>query len=178
LATLRDPIHQDPIDLLQRRLEFSQQLVQEAQVARQLSAARSDRGPATVWRRGNAAPSQRTSRMLSQQARHLLEQQMAERATALLERHNLMKISVDVDALARRLGLAVQDVFIEEDIDGCLLAEDDFGAILLNRRKLNRQRRRFTLAHEISHFILHRKLRVFRDVMNEMGITSDDYEEA
>jgi hypothetical protein len=70
----------------------------------------------------------------------------------------------------------VQEALLD-DVEGCLLADDNFGAILLNRRIPNRQRRRFTLAHEIAHFILHRQWRVFRDTAGELSLLSDDTEE-
>jgi hypothetical protein len=69
---------------------------------------------------------------------------------------------VDVDAIARDLGIKVYLDDLGEDIFGTLKRDRHRGGwsgymIQLNRNNVP-NRRRFTLAHEIAHFILHRDL--------------------
>lgn len=66
---------------------------------------------------------------------------------------------VDVEALAEALGIEVHSAFLEQDISGMLERDksDDQYRITINA--LDPQtRQRFTLAHELGHYMLHRHL--------------------
>ncbi|MFD0388681.1 ImmA/IrrE family metallo-endopeptidase [Tistrella bauzanensis] len=78
---------------------------------------------------------------------------------------------VPVVALARRLGLKVYDEETNAAISGRLVRDTARGgpsgyAVYVNGAH-HRNRKRFTLAHEIAHFLLHRHLL-------EAGIVEDD----
>lgn len=49
-----------------------------------------------------------------------------------------------------------------EGCDGCILVEGDAAAILVNAGIRKAERRRFTVAHELGHFALHREMLYFR----------------
>lgn len=67
---------------------------------------------------------------------------------------------VDVDALAQALGLVVRrDPSLSEDISGQITrAWDGSHFVIAVNARHSPQRQRFTLAHEIGHFVLHRDL--------------------
>lgn len=64
-------------------------------------------------------------------------------------------LPVDVDAVAQRLGLIVERLVLPSGTDGMLVKEDpydySFKAVLDARAHVHRSR--FTLAHEIGHFV-------------------------
>jgi Zn-dependent peptidase ImmA (M78 family) len=64
---------------------------------------------------------------------------------------------VDVEKLARALGMTVRRELLPNDISGKIECEANGGpcTITVNARHPD-TRQRFTLAHEIAHFILHR----------------------
>jgi len=65
---------------------------------------------------------------------------------------------VDLDGMARALGVdVVTDPTLPEGIAGKIERADRGYRITLNGRE-GRRRQRFTLAHELAHFILHRDL--------------------
>jgi Zn-dependent peptidase ImmA (M78 family) len=72
----------------------------------------------------------------------------------ILVRYNLYSIPVDVLALAGKLGIRVFEEALPEDISG-ILDLRNMPIIMVNQdHVLNRQR--FSIAHEIGHFLLHR----------------------
>lgn len=82
--------------------------------------------------------------------------------TAIVERYT-QDAPVRVEAIARDLGISViQDVLDEADIAGKIVRDDSGRSpggynIYLNARDPIR-RQRFTLAHELGHYVLHRDL--------------------
>ncbi len=67
-------------------------------------------------------------------------------------------ISSDVTRIAKKLGLEVYEVEFESpDISGMIKTEAGNTIIYVNRND-NEGRKRFTIAHEIGHFILHHKV--------------------
>lgn len=85
------------------------------------------------------------------------------RANDLLRDHGVTEPPVDVEALAKALGISVSYERLEKDVSGLLLVENGVAKVAINdAHHLNR--RRFTLAHEIGHVLLHAKgYRVFVD---------------
>lgn len=85
-----------------------------------------------------------------------------ENAIATICRHQ-KKPPVDVNAIAHDLGIRVYYRFdLESGISGKIMRNDNLGgssgfAIVVNARD-NKRRRRFTLAHEVAHYVLHRDL--------------------
>jgi len=82
-------------------------------------------------------------------------------ATEIIDRYT-QDAPVSVEAIARELGISVSHDAMEPDIAGKIV-RDMFGrspagySIVINGRDSHR-RQRFTLAHEIGHYILHRDL--------------------
>lgn len=64
---------------------------------------------------------------------------------------------VDVDRLAASLGISVVYVAMPEDVSGALVRKGDLYVITINQRH-PRTRQRFTLAHELGHYIHHRPI--------------------
>lgn len=64
-------------------------------------------------------------------------------------------VPVNVNALARQLRLRVRSVPLAESIAGMLTREADGWTVTVNAAHAE-SRQRFTIAHEIGHFVLHR----------------------
>jgi Zn-dependent peptidase ImmA (M78 family) len=72
-----------------------------------------------------------------------------------LEKAELFGTPVDIEGIAEFLGLEISEEIMEDDISGYLEFKD--GAWVIGVNSLHHiNRRRFTIAHEIAHFILHR----------------------
>jgi Zn-dependent peptidase ImmA (M78 family) len=65
-------------------------------------------------------------------------------------------IPVDVEAAAQALNIAVRYQALEDSVSGILVIKQD-GAILGVNEKHHRNRQRFTIAHELGHFLLHKE---------------------
>lgn len=72
-----------------------------------------------------------------------------------LEKAELLGIPMDIEGIAEFLGLEISEELMEDDISGYLEFKD--GAWVIGVNSLHHiNRRRFTIAHEIAHYILHR----------------------
>ncbi|ANO50075.1 ImmA/IrrE family metallo-endopeptidase [Woeseia oceani] len=83
-----------------------------------------------------------------------MTQQFERRATRLLRDHDALSPPVDVEALARTLGMSVNFEELDSDVSGLMLIEDGHVKVAINAAH-HRHRQRFTLAHEIGHMLLH-----------------------
>ena len=68
---------------------------------------------------------------------------------------NIIKPPVDIDLIARRCGVTIEKTDLGEDVTGVLVSHGETGIIAYNPNQ-GEQRRRFTIAHELGHFVLHR----------------------
>lgn len=116
-----------------------------------------------------AAPS------LSESARIRWELWCDDLAEHLLERAGLERIPTDLTRLAEYLNLLVQEAPME-GLEGCLLTDGQVGAIMLNSRTVDARRKRFTLAHEISHHVLHSGQGSFQDTDDDLHHSSSGIE--
>jgi len=66
-------------------------------------------------------------------------------------------IPVKIGDLAKSLGLVVKTSTLDVGISGMIFPEEDGYKIVINKHEPS-YRQRFTLAHEISHFLLHKRL--------------------
>ena len=84
-------------------------------------------------------------------------------AQALLARHKLnQKLPIDVEALAKAMGITIRYEPFDEELSGVLVKEGDRVAIGVNSaHSITRQR--FTIAHEIGHFALNHDGNLFVD---------------
>lgn len=67
-------------------------------------------------------------------------------------------IPVDVEGLARELGIQVTTATLPDDVSGKIECELDRACTMIVNAGHSVTRRRFTIAHEIAHFVLHRDL--------------------
>src|SRR5438034_8527921 len=77
------------------------------------------------------------------------------RAVALLRRFRTRKPPVDVWRVARRLGVRVERADLGEDCSGVLVRKGSAAVIGVNYAH-HPNRQRFTIAHELGHFVLHK----------------------
>ena len=73
---------------------------------------------------------------------------------ALLIALGLFSAPVDVDKVAAGLGLSAAYEKLDDDVSGVLVVRDGQGSVILNKSQ-HPNRRRFTMAHEIGHYVLH-----------------------
>ena len=81
-------------------------------------------------------------------------EKLDEKAYKLLERSGAVSMPVSLDKVADYLGLAIVEKPLEEEFSGFLAVKEK--TIVINAQH-SRVRRRFTTAHEIGHYFLHRK---------------------
>ncbi|MGA9240535.1 MAG: ImmA/IrrE family metallo-endopeptidase [Silvibacterium sp.] len=96
----------------------------------------------------------------------MIKEKLEEKAEKTLRETDTYRIPIAIEVLAHRLNLAIQSEALGENLAGMLVVEGDRGAIGYNStHALVRQR--FTIAHEISHYLLHikknRKSQLFID---------------
>ena len=85
------------------------------------------------------------------------------RANEVLEKAGFFEVPLPVDLVARRLGLRVEPTDLGDDISGLLVIDNGKGTIGYNASH-PRVRQRFSIAHELGHFLLHRNdLQLFID---------------
>ena len=80
---------------------------------------------------------------------------MEEKADEVRRQVNSQGIPVDPFIIATQLGIEVMDVTFEDrDVEGVLRFRNNRAQILL-RKASNLARKKFTVAHEVGHFVLH-----------------------
>jgi Zn-dependent peptidase ImmA (M78 family) len=85
-----------------------------------------------------------------------------DRVNKLLKQSGVSEAPVEVEAITGTLGIEVRKSPTEDDISGFLLSQHGLSVIGVNSiHHANRQR--FTIAHEIGHFLLHQKESVHVD---------------
>lgn len=65
------------------------------------------------------------------------------------------ELPVDVKTIANTLGIAVHHEVMEDPISGMLILQDQNPVIVVNEHH-HENRQRFTIAHELGHYCLHR----------------------
>lgn len=94
--------------------------------------------------------------------KYLKTEEIESRATQLLASLDAMDIPVRIDVIAHRLGLSVEYVPLGEEVSGVLVIDNQQGTIGINKTHPS-VRQRFTLAHEIGHYVLHKGQSLFID---------------
>lgn len=85
---------------------------------------------------------------------------MVDETEANIVNRHLQRVPVDLDAMAQELGLHVVRAPLASDIAGMLVRDAEARAgyrVVVNSSDPPR-RQRFTLAHELAHYMLHRDL--------------------
>lgn len=75
-------------------------------------------------------------------------------ATKTLIDYNLLKAPIDLERLAKKLKISIEEQDLDDDISGFLLKNNGKATVGINMYHAD-VRKRFTLAHEIGHFKLH-----------------------
>jgi Zn-dependent peptidase ImmA (M78 family) len=78
----------------------------------------------------------------------------ARKARALLAKHGVTKAPVDVHGLARQEGIRLEFGDFGADVSGLFVREGDQVILGVNGRDAP-TRQRFTIAHELGHYVLH-----------------------
>src|SRR5437773_283248 len=84
------------------------------------------------------------------------------RAKALRAKHGTTAVPVDVSRLAEMEGVQIERSDFGEEISGLLVKHGDRATIGVNARHAG-GRQRFTIAHELGHFLLHSSRELFVD---------------
>lgn len=88
-----------------------------------------------------------------------------QKANQVLNTLSDLVLPIKVEDLAKSYGLRIMPYPLEDDVSGILVIENGNGVIGYNQTE-SRVRRRFTIAHEFGHFILHKdKSNLFVDKM-------------
>jgi Zn-dependent peptidase ImmA (M78 family) len=95
-----------------------------------------------------------------------INQSIEKEAQKLLDKFDLNNIPVQVEDVAKKLNLNLLPFDLGTDVSGVLHIENDKASIGYNPLE-SKVRQRFTIAHELGHFVLHRdKGNVFVDNEN------------
>lgn len=96
------------------------------------------------------------------------EARASKEAGLLLARFGNPEPPIDPRSIAEWLGV----VIVEEEVegcDGCVVMENDMAGILVNAAISSEGRKRFTVAHELGHFSLHKqKISFRRETLHEI----------
>ena len=84
---------------------------------------------------------------------------------------------IDVVGLAKKLGLNVYSIDLPDDRSGCIKRDAESGdAFIEVNRNHPVSRQRFTVAHEIAHFIKHPEVLAKKGQLDRAGVFKDDHE--
>lgn len=87
---------------------------------------------------------------------YIPEEEIEDRADELLSEHGHSAAPIDISTLVTELGLQLMSSsFDGEHISGMLVIDDKNPTVVVNKEHSN-VRQRFTIAHEIGHYMLHR----------------------
>lgn len=85
---------------------------------------------------------------------------MSKKERAILEARNLIQelnirdTPVDVNSVAQQLSVDIVTASLEDEVSGMLITRNGRAVIGINERH-HPHRQRFTIAHELGHFVLH-----------------------
>lgn len=73
---------------------------------------------------------------------------------------------IDIHKISKHLNVDVQEEAMEDEISGLFVMKDGHAYIRYNFSE-DKKRQRFTIAHELGHFMLHKEVPLFVDKKNE-----------
>lgn len=85
-----------------------------------------------------------------------------EKAEKLLSELKMTKVPINPEVCAHKLNVKVDASLLDDDISGIFVAEGDEYYIIYNQFE-SLVRQRFTIAHELGHYILHKSSKLFVD---------------
>jgi len=107
--------------------------------------------------------------------------QISLQAENILKKHDLYKPNVDLEKLAEIYGIEIECSDPGDDeLSGALVRKDEEATIFVNSTHAD-TRRRFSLAHELGHFFLHKGKETFIDgkatgyLLRAKNVSPSDY---
>jgi Zn-dependent peptidase ImmA (M78 family) len=82
--------------------------------------------------------------------------ELEEKAADILKKHGIIEAPVPIDYIARQEGLRIVQSAFSGDVSGALLRSDGVAGIAVNANQTS-TRKRFTIAHELAHFLLNHR---------------------
>lgn len=161
--------------------EDDRSLVERFVEALGISVTLNSVGPrgAAVFARGGAAPPA-SDRTLDKMSYRISRRRGIEAADDLVAAVDYTAPPVDLARACDYLRLLVSLEEQSNDVQGYLVTDGRVGGIVINKAIGDARRHRFTLAHEIGHFVLHRSKRSYvvdkDDGLDSPGDSSDEME--
>lgn len=97
-------------------------------------------------------------------------------ATAQLKRNKVLRPPVPVEQIAKNLGLNVRFAPLDADISGAILRSNQ-GIVIGVNSAHHPNRQRFSIAHEVGHYLLHEGIRVHIDRDFRVNLRSSESSE-
>ncbi len=85
--------------------------------------------------------------------KQLTRKQIEQQVLDLLVEHDIDSVPVPIEAIARAQGLPIVETKMEADVSGALIRSGNLQGIAINSSQAP-NRKRFTVAHELAHFLL------------------------
>lgn len=95
----------------------------------------------------------KVQRMLSSQLKYT-KGSPAAKAWGILRSLKIQDFPIDPRCIAELLGIVIWERELPDNCDGCLMRVGSASGILINARIRSETRRKFTIAHEIGHYLL------------------------
>ncbi|RYE27489.1 MAG: ImmA/IrrE family metallo-endopeptidase [Sphingobacteriaceae bacterium] len=92
---------------------------------------------------------------MSKPMSNLKLRQVADISYQMVINANITQPPVNVDKITQACGVAIEQINIGEDVSGLLVIHGENAVIAVNPNQ-GSERKRFTIAHELGHFVLHR----------------------
>ena len=90
-------------------------------------------------------------------------------ARRVISRLRLSTAPIDVKAIAKKYGVEVVEEAFPDDISGALSRGADHAVIAINKGH-HENRQRFTIAHELGHYLLHGDSPAYYDQEHQVGL--------
>lgn len=114
-----------------------------------------------------------------------LNEELEELTTNILVQYDMLKTPVDIVRIANEIGIEIYETKLKNEISGAIRYKQDERKfeILVNEEN-SAQRKRFTIAHELGHYFLHKayleneKVHIdilYRDAKNKFDEKKVDY---
>lgn len=81
----------------------------------------------------------------------------AEKAQEILRQYGITNAPVPVDSIARQMGVDIRYSTLDDELSGMIFIKDGYAIIGVNKLH-HPNRQRFTIAHELGHFVMHKPL--------------------
>lgn len=111
------------------------------------------------------------------------KKKLNERAQEFCAENHIDEYPVKIIGLCNKYGIEVYGAELPDDMSGFILIQDEplknypTGRLIVHNKKDSLKRQRFTIAHELAHYILHRdkndKIYAHRDVGQTGGIEAE-----